>query len=67
MRSGAILVLSLAALCAQAEEASLDTVHALRGELERLKTEQATRAAEMQKLEARLAALEASGGPKIST
>jgi Putative porin len=60
MRSGAILALSLAALCAQAEVVAPDTVQDLRGELDRLKAEQATRASEMQKLEERLAVLEAS-------
>jgi hypothetical protein len=45
----AFLVLSLAVLPAAAETA--DSVQALRAELERMKVEQAERAAEMQKLE----------------
>ena len=57
----AILVLSLAALPAAAETA--DSVQALRAELERMKAEQAARAAEMQKLEERLATLEAAAAP----
>jgi hypothetical protein len=67
MRAGAILLLSLAARCAHAEEAGGDSVQALRGELERLKSEQAARAVEMQKLEERLAALEASAGRADAT
>ena len=67
MRIAPILLLSLAALCAHAEEPGPDSVQALRGELERLKEEQATRAAEMQKLEERLAALEASAGKADAT
>jgi hypothetical protein len=60
MRTGAILLLSLAALCAQADDEVPDTVQSLRAELERLKAEQAERAGEMQKLEERLTVLEAS-------
>jgi hypothetical protein len=67
MRTGAILLLSLAALCAQAEDKGPDTVQVLRSELERLKVEQAARAVEMQKLEDRLAALEASTGRAEAT
>lgn len=67
MRAGAILLLSLTALCAQAEDAGSDSVQALRGELERLKAEQAARAADMQKLEERLAVLEASAGRTATT
>ena len=60
-------MLSLATLCARAEDGSPDSVQALRAELERLKAEQAVRAAEMQTLEERLAALEASAGQADST
>jgi hypothetical protein len=67
MRTGALLLLLLAGLCAQAEDAGTDTVQALRGELERLKAEQAARAEEMQKLEKRLAALETSVGRADAT
>jgi Putative porin len=67
MRIAPILLLSLAALCAHAEGPGPDSVQALRGELEGLKEEQATRAAEMQKLEERLAALEASAGKADAT
>jgi hypothetical protein len=62
VRTGAILLLSLAALCAQADDEVPDTVQSLRAELDRLKAEQAERAAEMQKLEERLTALETSAG-----
>jgi hypothetical protein len=62
VRTGAILLLSLAAFCAQADDEVPDTVQSLRAELERLKEEQATRAVEMQKLEVRLTALETSAG-----
>jgi hypothetical protein len=57
----AFLALSLAVLPAAAETA--DSVQALRAELERMKVEQAERAAEMQKLEERLATLEAAAAP----
>jgi hypothetical protein len=67
MRTGAILLLSLAALCAQAADEGPDTVQALRGELERLKAAQAAGAAQIQKLEERLTALEASAGPEGAT
>jgi hypothetical protein len=62
MRSLCVLLLSLAALTAQAAETP-DTVQALRAELERMKAEQAAREAEMRKLEDRLTALEAAAGP----
>ncbi len=55
-----VLALWLLALPAAAESGTADTVQALRAELERMKAEQAERAAEMQRLEERLAALEAS-------
>lgn len=67
MRTGAILLLVLAALCAHAEDGSPDTVQSLRAELERLKSEQAARATEMRALEERLAALEASASHAGST
>ena len=59
---GLIALLSLAALSSRAGDEVPDTVEALRTELERLKTEQAARAAEIRKLDERLAALEASAG-----
>jgi hypothetical protein len=57
----AVLALLLAAPLAATETA--DSVQVLRAELERMKAEQAARAAEMQKLEERLAALEAAAAP----
>jgi hypothetical protein len=59
---GSLCLLTLAPLSAHAEGGG-DTVQAVRTELERMKAEQAERAAEMQKLEARLAALEATAAP----
>ncbi|MGH8204215.1 MAG: putative porin, partial [Steroidobacteraceae bacterium] len=59
---GALLALSMAAPCTHAADERADTVAALRAELERLKAEQAERAAEMQRLEERLAALETAAG-----
>ena len=50
-------------LLALAETGASDTVQSLRAELERMKAEQAARAAEMQRLEERLAALEAAAAP----
>src|ERR1700752_3680703 len=64
---GLTLMLCLAALCAQAEEAGSDSVQAIRSELERLKAEQAARATEMQKLEERLTALESVAAPAAAT
>ena len=55
-----ILTLALSAPWAQADVGVGDSVAALRAELERLKAEQAERAIEMQSLEERLAALEAT-------
>jgi len=54
-------MLSLASPAVAAE--TVDTVQALRAELERMKAEQAARAAEMQHLEERLGALEAAAAP----
>ncbi|MGH8242958.1 MAG: putative porin, partial [Steroidobacteraceae bacterium] len=59
---GALLALSMAAPCTHAADERADTVAALRAELERLKVEQAERAAEMQRLEERLAVLETAAG-----
>ena len=50
-------------LLALAQAGAADTVQSLRAELERMKAEQAARAAEMQRLEERLAALEAAAAP----
>lgn len=58
-----ILALGLTALSAAAETGAADTVESLRAELERMKSEQAARAAEMQRLEERLVALEAAAAP----
>ena len=59
MRVLVVLVLSLAALSAQAAGEDADSVQALRAELEQLKAAQAKGAAQIQGLEARIAALEA--------
>ena len=70
MRVPVFLVLSLAALTAQAAGESADSVQALRAELERLKAAQAEGAVQIQSLESRIIALEApaprpgaAGGP----
>lgn len=60
MRAALLVALSLTAPSAYSSEQPADSVQAVRTELERLKAEQAERAAEMRKLEDRLAALEAA-------
>lgn len=60
MRAAIALALSLTALSCFAASEPADTVQALRAELERMKAEQAERATAMEKLEERLAVLEAA-------
>ena len=52
---------------ADAETGAADTIQSLRAELERMKAEQAARAAEMQRLEERIAAFEASAAQPAAT